>query len=205
MGFLFGKPLLETFRGTHNYEMDEITIMDLNKTMTLRNQAHLVKQVQSQSTTPHATFIVTDDETMDKDELLSKLMTMPYRIPKAYLNGWQSHSSQKGYKRSYNLSQLGMTLAQMNDVHRVCQLIMSFVDVFALSVAEVKVVQDANWLDIHLRQCSQKKSTRSYNSTTKALSIYKHWCLRLEWLKPVNQKMLYTVAQKTVPMFGHFV
>ena len=47
--FLFGKTLLQTFKATHDYELDEITIQDEDKRMTLCNQAHVSSRAPNHS------------------------------------------------------------------------------------------------------------------------------------------------------------
>ena len=105
-GFLFGKTLLETFKATHDYELDEITISGVGGKTTLSNQT-LTKQ-------PLLTFpicVVTEDLQHDDEEQPSKINVEAFQ------------GNNKLFTR----------LTDPFKPERVEDLIQSFADVFTLS------------------------------------------------------------------------
>ena len=67
--FFFRKTLLETFKATHDYELDEITLRDKDKRMTLRNQAHVTSWATNHSMPETPICLITKETSKeDKDE-----------------------------------------------------------------------------------------------------------------------------------------
>ena len=131
--FLFGKTLLETFKAIHDYKTDEITITDANKTTTLTNQAHL------QSAVTNTITVVADDNVT---EPLSEVNVEALKDNKSLFTRMSEPFKPERIQEILHLITLGDDIST-EERDKVRQLITSFADIFALSVTEVKVVQDA--------------------------------------------------------------
>jgi hypothetical protein len=66
--FLFGKPMLRTFKANHDYEWDMIQVRDNQSIAELRNQIDSEYYVKCAS---EETLVVTDWKQDDKDPLLA--------------------------------------------------------------------------------------------------------------------------------------
>ena len=72
--FLFGKTLLETFKATHDYEKDEITIHGKGGTAILQNQAHVATQSRHLPSPTAPICVVTEEAQLNGDnENLSEI------------------------------------------------------------------------------------------------------------------------------------
>jgi hypothetical protein len=138
--FLFGKTLLESFQATHDYKLDEITLQGHGGRTTLRNQIHIVSQLQATHTSPIC--LITDETQPSEDEDLSEVDVGVLKDnSKLFTRLTQPHKPER-VQELLRLVTIGADLSA-EEKQKVHQLVGSFADIFALSVSEVKVVEDA--------------------------------------------------------------
>ena len=148
--FLFGKTLLETFKAIHNYELDEITVYGSEGETTMYNRSHTIAKRQPatwpQPMTP--VCIVTDETQLQGDE---KLAEVDVGALKNNVNLFTRMTEPHKPERVRELLRLVTIGDDLNTEERqaVQHLISNFADIFALSVSEVKTVDNAvHHLDI---------------------------------------------------------
>ena len=138
--FLFGKTLLETFKATHNYEVDEITLKAIEGKTTIRNQAHLAGQLKP---TPISPICITTEEAQPNgDEDLSEVDVGALKNDTNLFTRLTWPHKPERVEELLRLVTIGDDLS-IEERQKVRDLISSFADIFALSVSEVKVVENA--------------------------------------------------------------
>jgi transposase InsO family protein len=144
--FLFGKTLLEAFKAVHDYEQDEIKIQGIGGSTTIRNQLKNPNQTQPKIATPIC--VVTEEPTEEENEQLTEVNTEGLRNnTDIFTRMTQPHKPER-VQELLRLIKIGDDLSP-EQRQQVTELITSFADVFALSVSEVKIVENAvHHLDI---------------------------------------------------------
>jgi hypothetical protein len=144
--FLFGKTLLESFQAVHDYKLDEITLQGTEGRTTICNRIQVAHQRQPTHTTPICT--ITDDAQPNGDEDLSEVDVRALKNNVKLFTRLTSPHKPERVQEVLRLVTIGDDLST-DEKHKVRHLISSFADIFALSVSEVKVVEDAvHHLDI---------------------------------------------------------
>ena len=140
--FLFGKTLLEAFKAIHDYKLDEITVQGNGGKTTLHNQSHIANQLRSQPRSTAPICIVTEETLPDEDEELTEIDIETFQENTNLLTrGTEPHKPER-VQELLRLVTIGDDLST-EERQEVRQLISSFADIFALSVSEVKVADDA--------------------------------------------------------------
>ena len=141
--FLFGKTLLEDFKAIHDYELDEITLHGVEGRTTIQNNIGTTNQ---QRTTP--VCVVTDEEAPNENEDLSEVDVGALKNDaNLFTRLTQPHKPER-VQELLQLITIGDDLS-VDERQKVRDLISSFADIFALSVSEVKVANNAvHHLDI---------------------------------------------------------
>ena len=146
--FLFGKTLLETYKAVHNYESDEITVCGDEGKATLRNQSELhvggPQGFRSITQTPPTTPIcaVTDNtQPYGEEELVEVDVGALKDNVNLFTRMTEPHKPER-VEEILRLVTIGDDLST-EERQMVRKLISDFADVFALSVSEVKTVEDA--------------------------------------------------------------
>lgn len=142
--FLFGKTLLETFKAVHNYGKDEITIYGYGKEATIKNQSHIAKLVKPQAgTRPSAPIcVVTEQQDPEGDDVLTEVETEVFKEDANIFTRATQPDKPERIQELLRLVTIGDDLSS-EEREKVRQLITSFADIFALSVSEVGVAEDA--------------------------------------------------------------
>ena len=141
--FLFGKTLLENFKAIHDYRSDEITLHSTKGKTTLRNQAQPPPPVP---TSPICT--ITEEVQPNGDESLAEVDVGALKENKDLFTRLTSPFKPERVEEVLRLVKIGDDLSE-DERQKVHQLVSSFADIFALSVSEVKVVENAvHHLDI---------------------------------------------------------
>ena len=136
--FLFGKTLLETFKAVHNYESDEITVYGNEGKTTLYNQPQ--STTQPLSTAP--VCVITDETQPHGDEELAEVdMEALKNNVNLFTRMTEPHKPERVQELMWLIT-IGDDLAP-EERRTVQQLISEFADIFALSVSEVKTVENA--------------------------------------------------------------
>ena len=147
--FLFGKTLLETFKAVHDYKTDEITVHG-NEGKTVLHNRHDQSQPQP-VTQPLSTPSVctTIDETQPQgEEELSKVDVGALKNNANLFTRMTEPHKPERVQELQRLITIGDDLSP-EETRIVRQLISDFADIFALSVSEVKTVDNAvHHLDI---------------------------------------------------------
>ena len=139
--FLFGKTLLETFKATHNYELDEITINGDEGKAVLRNQALTANQTSHQPTSTPAICVITDEPQRDDDEQTSEINLEAFQGDNNLFTRLTQPFKPERVDEVLRLVTIGNDLSP-DERQKVQDLVRSFADIFALSVSEVKVVDN---------------------------------------------------------------
>jgi len=148
--FLFGKTLLETFRATHDYESDEITVHGNEGKVTLKNRSHAAALQHATNKNPSSApiCIVTDDAQPQEEEGLSEIDVGALKSNVNLFTRMTEPHKPERVKELLRLVTIGDDLST-EEKQAARQLISDFADIFALSVSEVKIVNDAvHHLDI---------------------------------------------------------
>jgi hypothetical protein len=147
--FLFGKTLLESLKAIHNYEMDEITLHGTERKTTIGNQIHITSQHRQLPTTAPPICVVTDDMQSDgDDESLSEVDVGALKKDKSLFTRMTHPHKFERVQELLHLVTIGDDLSE-DERQKVRKLVSDFADIFALSVSEVKVVENAiHHLDI---------------------------------------------------------
>lgn len=146
--FLFGKTLLETFKAIHNYESNKIIIHRTGGKTTLHNQGHTIAKQEHQPVPPTPVCIVTEEAQPNGDEELSEVEVETFQNNANLFTCMTEPHKPERVQELLCLITIGDNIS-MEEQQKVRQLISSFTDIFALSVSEVKIVEDAvHHLDI---------------------------------------------------------
>jgi hypothetical protein len=148
--FLFGKTLLESFRAIHNYESDEITLRGHGGETVLRNQARIITWAQPITQPPITApiCVVTDETQPETDEKLAEVDVEALRNDTNLFTRMTDPHKPERVQELLRLITIGNDLST-DERQVVEQLIKDFADIFALSVSEVKTVENAiHHLDI---------------------------------------------------------
>ena len=133
--FLFGKMLLEMFKAVHDYELDVITIRGNNKETTLRNQA-------PSHTKHHSPICVVTDEPQEEEDEPSEINVDAFQGNNNLFTRMSYPFKKERVDEVLRLVTIGSDLSP-EERHKVEDLVRSFADIFALSVSEVKVADNA--------------------------------------------------------------
>jgi hypothetical protein len=148
--FLLGKTLLKTFKATHNYESDEITVHGREGTVTIHNQSHIARNMQP-ATQPAPTVpicVVTDNTQLQDDEELTEVNIEALKKDTNIFTRMTDPHKPERVQELLRLITIGDDL-RPEEREAVQKLISDFADIFALSVSEVKTVDNAiHHLDI---------------------------------------------------------
>ena len=146
--FLFGKTLLETYKAVHNYESDEITVCGDEGKATLCNQFEFHvggpqgfrSITQPPPTTPIC--VVTDNTQPYGEEELAEVEVGALKDNINLFTRMTEPHKPERVEEILRLVTIGDDLST-EERQTVRKLISDFADVFALSVSEVKTVEDA--------------------------------------------------------------
>ena len=145
--FLFGKTLLEKFKAKHDYETDMITLQGAGGETVIHNQAHITTHTQPQQK-PAAPICVVTEETQQEDENLAEIDVEALKKNTDIYTRMTHPQKPERVQELLRLVTIGDDLST-EERQKVCQLITSFADIFALSVSEVKAAENAvHHLDI---------------------------------------------------------
>jgi transposase InsO family protein len=210
--FLFGKTLLETFKAVHNYESDEITVHGNEGSVILRNQSHTTRRSQSNTQPPTTSHIcvVTDETQPHEDEEPAEVDVDALKNDTHLFTRMTKPHKPERVQELLRLVTIGDDV-NPEERQAVRQLISDFADIFALSVSEVKTVEDAiHHLDIppdaafslkvHQKPLTPPQRCYLYDSIDKMLEAGV-----IEACKPEDVKCISatTLAQKTHQGKGH--
>ena len=146
--FLFGKTLLETFKAIHNYEKDEITLHGNEGATTLHNQSHVITQHRQTLQPPSPVCVISDGDQPQGDEELAEVEVEPLKHNSNLFTRMTEPHKPERIQEIQRLVTIGDDL-NPEQTKEVRQLVEDFADIFALSVSEVKTVEDAvHHLDI---------------------------------------------------------
>jgi len=148
--FLFGKTLLETFKATHDYELDEITVHGNEGKGTLKNRSHTATPQQATNQNPSTApiCIVTDNAQPHEEEELSEIDVGALKDDVNLFTRMTEPHKPERVKELLRLVTIGGDLSP-EEKQAARRLISDFADIFALSVSEVKTVEGAvHHLDI---------------------------------------------------------
>jgi transposase InsO family protein len=142
--FLFGKTLLEKFKAIHDYDLDEISVREHNKTATLRNQSHIAGQTLPNQKPETPVCIVTEEsqELAEENEGPLEVNVEAFRSNHELFTRMTDPQKPERVQELLRLITVGDDLAT-EERQKVHELIRSFADIFALSVSEVKTVDNA--------------------------------------------------------------
>lgn len=140
--FLFGKMLLEAFKAVQNYEPDEITLHGTEGRTIIHNQAHIATQYQQLPPPTSPVCFVTEEIDKDKEALLSEVDMGVLKNDKNHSTQMMNPHKPECVEELLRLVTIGDDLRE-DQKQEVRQLIADFADIFAFSVSEVKVVEDA--------------------------------------------------------------
>ena len=147
--FLFGKTLLETFKAVHDYKTDEITVHGNEGKTVLHNrhdqsQPQLVTQPLS---TPSVCTTIDETQPQGEEELSEVDVGALKNNANLFTRMTEPHKPER-VQELQRLITIGDDLSP-EETRIVRQLISDFADIFALSVSEVKTVDNAvHHLDI---------------------------------------------------------
>jgi hypothetical protein len=212
--FLFGKKLLETFKAIHDYESDEIKVSGTGGSTTLLNQAQTTSypQFTTQPATPAPICIVTEEDLPEplKDEESSEVNVEAFKKDANLFTRLTAPHKKERVQEILRLVTVGddLTTDERQQVH---DLISSFADIFALSVSEVKTVDNAvHHLDIPSDATFAMKVQQKPLTPPQRRYLYDSIDTMLEAgvieaCKPENVKCISptTLAQKTHQGKGH--
>lgn len=147
--FFFGKGLFEAFKAVHDYHTDEITLYGNGGKAVLCNQAHVVVQPPLHlKPAPPICIIAEETQLTDIGEELSEVDIKALRTDTNLFTRETWPHKPECVQELLQLVTIGDDLSN-DERQKVCQLINSFADIFALSISEVKVVENAvHHLDI---------------------------------------------------------
>ena len=138
--FLFGKTLLETFKAIHDYNRDEITISGYGGSTMLCNQTPTTNQHQPPATSPIC--VVTDEPQHNDEEQPSEINVEAFQGNSKLFTRLDNPFKPERVEEVLRLVTIGDDLSP-DQRQKVQDLVRSFADVFALSVNEVKVADNA--------------------------------------------------------------
>jgi len=156
--FLFGKRLLKAFKAVHDYDNDEVIVKGIGGSAVLRNQAHLVADRKQLETPAAPVCAVTEDEPPhEEEEPVTEIDVEALQDSDSLFTRATEPYKPERVNEILRLVTIGSDLSD-NQRTEVRQLIRSFADVFALSMHEVKHVEDAiHHLDIDPKAIFSKK------------------------------------------------
>ena len=129
-------------KAIHNYEQDTITLHGNGKKTTISNQSYITTQTQKQIQPTAPICVVSEDEQPEGDEELSEVNTEALKNDSnIYTRMTEPHKTER-VQEVLRLVTIGDDLTS-EERQKVHELISSFTDIFALSVSEVKTVEDA--------------------------------------------------------------
>jgi hypothetical protein len=141
--FLFGKTLLEAFKATHDYNLDKITIYGRGGNTTLTNQFHTTGQRSADPPDPKTPVcLVTDEPQQQEDDEPSEVNVDAFQGNRNLFTRMTDPQKPERVQELLRLITIGDDL-NPEQREKVQELITSFADVFALSVSEVKIADDA--------------------------------------------------------------
>jgi hypothetical protein len=141
--FLFGKTLLETFKAVHEYDLDRITIYGKGGTAVLVNQSNTANQTHTDTPDPKSPIcLVTDEPQQEGSDEPSEVDVEGLRDDKNLFTRMTEPGKPERVQELLKLITIGDDLSP-EQRNKVQELIISFADIFALSVSEVKIVEDA--------------------------------------------------------------
>lgn len=137
--FLFGKPLLKTFRAVHDYTMDEVTISDDNTTVTLHNYSADNPPLRTSAMCNNTTHEPAKNENTRKEKTSSQedvftRKTDPFKPERV--------------KYIVKNIQVGNDLTA-SEREEITKLLTEFADVFACSLSEVLPIPGAQ-IDLNI-------------------------------------------------------
>ena len=205
--FLLGKTLLETFKAVHDYTTDEIVISGNGGTTTLKNQA-LTKE-QHQPSTESPVCIVTN-EPQDEEGQDSEINMEAFQGDSNLFTRMTNPHKPERVEELLRLITIGEDLSP-EERQKVQDLIRSFADIFALSISEVKVVDNTTHslniptnttfpMKVHQKPLTPPQRRYLYDSIDTMLEAGV-----IEPCKPEDVKCISptTLAQKTHQGRGH--
>ena len=205
--FLFGKTLLETFKATHDYESDEITLRKNGKKTTLLNQACVAGRAKN----PKTPICLTTEETPKEDEgEPSEISMEAFQGNSNLFTRMTAPHKPERVQEILRLVTIGDDLT-MEERQKVRDLVSSFADIFALSVNEVKTVDnavhhlnippDAKFsMKVHQKPLTPPQRRYLYDSIDTMLDAGVIEACRPEDVKCISAT---TLAQKTHQGKGH--
>ena len=127
---------------SHDYEQDEILIQGSGRLITLHNQAQVVNQNQSQMkpNTP-VSIVIEEHQHNEGDESTEIEEETLKKDVKSFTRMTEPHKPER-VQELLQLITIGDDLSE-EEQFKVQDLIKSFADIFALSVSEVKTVDNA--------------------------------------------------------------
>jgi hypothetical protein len=135
--FLFGKTLLESFKAVHDYKTDEITLHGTEgRITTIQNSA----RTTTQQITPIC--VVAEEAPIHEDEDLAEVDVGALKNDTNLFTRLTLPHKPERVQELLRLVTIGDDLSK-DEKQKVRDLISSFADIFALSVSEVKVVDNA--------------------------------------------------------------
>ena len=140
--FLFGKTLLETFKAVHNYEVDEIVINGDGGKATIRNQAFSDEHPHHHPTPESPICVITEGPHQELEEEPSEIDVDAFQGDSSLFTRMTDPYKPERVEEILRLITIGDDLST-EERQKVQDLIRSFADIFALSVSEVKVVDNA--------------------------------------------------------------
>ena len=146
--FLFGKTLLEAFSAVHDYRLDELQLTGKGGTTTLKNQACITRHLhQSIPKSPICT--ITDEaQPRELEEEVSEINVGAFQGNNKLFTRMTDPFKPERVQEILRLVTIGDDLSA-EERQEVQNLIRSFADIFALSVSEVRIVENAvHHLDI---------------------------------------------------------
>lgn len=207
--FLFGKTLLEAFKAVHDYETDTIKVSGDGGVTMLSNQTRTIPiQPQPEPTSP--VCIVTEEHHKEMDDEPTEVNIEAIKDNINLFTRMTEPRKPERVQELLKLIKIGDDLSP-DERQEVQQLITSFADIFALSVSEVKVVDNAvHHLDIpkdatfplkvHQKPLTPPQRQYLYNSIDTMLEAGV-----IESCKPEDVKCISatTLAHKTHQGKGH--
>ena len=139
--FLFGKTLLEAFKAVHNYESDEITLSGIGGNTTIQNQYGTYKRIHHPPTSENPIHIVTSEDQTEEERETAEIEVEALQGDKNLFTRMTDPGKPERVQEILRLITIGDDLST-EEHQEVEDLVHSFADIFALSVNEVKVVDN---------------------------------------------------------------
>jgi len=157
--FLFGKRLLTAFKAVHDYDTDEVTMKGIGGRIVLKNQIDLIeRKLQNPRMQITPVCIVTEEQQLlEGEESATEINVEALRSSDNLFTRMTEPYKPERVKEILRLVTIGTDLSE-DQRTEVRQLISSFADIFALSVHEVRQVEEAiHHLDIDPKAVFSKK------------------------------------------------